>query len=308
MSPALKLAGFAVILALAFSAAALAGGTFDADAPQKAKPAAAHGEEDSQAEVGGAGHADAAAGGGAANDAHGAAGDAGHGGAADPVRGLSVAENGLRLVVAHESFERGARESLRFKIVDERGRAVSDFDVEHTKRMHVIVVRRDLTGFQHLHPKLDAAGNWTTPLRLREAGSYRVFTDFVRDGKAYTLASDVRVDGAARLTPLPKPTHMATSDGGYQVELDARVNAGEEATLPFEITRDGRPVKVEQYLGAGGHLVALREGDLAFLHVHPTGDGVSFDATFPTAGSYRLFLQFKHAGRVQTVGFTQEVA
>ena len=35
--------------------------------------------------------------------------------------------------------------------------------------------------------------------------------------------------------------------------------------------------------------------------------GVGFAATFPTAGRYRLFLQFKHEGRVQTVAFTQEV-
>ena len=75
----------------------------------------------------------------------------------------------------------------------------------------------------------------------------------------------------------------------------------------------------EPYLGAGGHLVALREGDLAFLHVHPADDdhggaptdehddSVGFAATFPTEGRYRLFLQFQHEGRVHTVAFTQEV-
>ncbi len=31
-------------------------------------------------------------------------------------------------------------------------------------------------------------------------------------------------------------------------------------------------------------------------------------ATFPTAGRYRLFLQFKTEGRVHTAEFTQEVA
>ena len=64
------------------------------------------------------------------------------------------------------------------------------------------------------------------------------------------------------------------------------------------------------HLGAGGHLVALREGDLAFLHVHPTGhggDAVAFAATFPTVGRYRLFLQFQHEGRAHTVAFTQVV-
>jgi cytochrome c-type biogenesis protein CcmF len=79
----------------------------------------------------------------------------------------------------------------------------------------------------------------------------------------------------------------------------------------FTVTKDGRPVATEPYLGADGHLVALREGDLAFLHVHPTdagGDAVGFEATFPTRGAYRLFLQFKVAGEVQTVAFTQEVS
>jgi hypothetical protein len=67
------------------------------------------------------------------------------------------------------------------------------------------------------------------------------------------------------------------------------------AELGYAITRDGKPVETEPYLGAGGHLVALREGDLAFLHVHPT------------EGRYRLFLQFKVDGRVETVAFTREV-
>ena len=83
-----------------------------------------------------------------------------------------------------------------------------------------------------------------------------------------------------------------------------------ETPLRFTVTKDGRPVQTEPYLGAGGHLVALREGDLAFLHVHPdrraTG-AIGFDATFPTPGRYRLFLQFKVDGTVQTVAFTQEV-
>ena len=55
---------------------------------------------------------------------------------------------------------------------------VRDFDVEHTKRMHVIVVRRDMTGFQHLHPTQRADGTWSVPVTLPDAGTYRVFADF----------------------------------------------------------------------------------------------------------------------------------
>jgi hypothetical protein len=186
---------------------------------------------------------------------------------------------------------------------------VRDFDVEHEKRMHLILARRDLTGFEHLHPEQDADGSWSTPVELADAGSYRLFADFSPDGENRTLAADLRVDGAADLRPLPAPRATAVSDGGYDVRLDAgHARPGEEADLRFTISRDGVPVQTERYLGAGGHLVALREGDMAFLHVHPmSDDDVRFAATFPTEGRYRLFLQFQHEGRVHTVAFTQEV-
>jgi hypothetical protein len=174
--------------------------------------------------------------------------------------------------------------------------------------MHLILARRDLTGFQHLHPTQDAEGAWSARVRLDEAGSYRLFADFSHDETARTLAADLRVDGAADLRALPAPRPTAVSDGGYDVRLDAgTARPGREADLRFTVTRGGEPVKTEPYLGAGGHLVALREGDMAFLHVHPADDGVRFAATFATAGRYRLFLQFQHEGRVQTVAFTREV-
>jgi hypothetical protein len=273
-----RLAGFAGALALLFGGGALAGELID-PAPPKTSEEKAMTEMDSE-----------------------------HGGAtAMAVRGLAVAEDGLRLVVSTPDFARGRTQQLRFRIVDERGATVRDFDVEHTKRMHLIVVRRDLTGFQHLHPRHGTDGWWSVPVRLDAAGSYRVFADFSHDGKPVTLASDLRVDGASELVPLPDPAPEASTDDGYTVRVDATsAHADKEETLRFTVLRDGKPVSVEPYLGANGHLVALREGDLAFLHVHPT-EGVQFESTFPTPGRYRLFLQFKHDGRVHTAAFTQEV-
>ncbi len=179
--------------------------------------------------------------------------------------------------------------------------------------MHLILARSDLTGFQHLHPKLGADGSWSTPVTVDEPGSYRVFADFKRDGTNQTLAGDLTVDGTAGLKPLPPPATTATADGGYRVSLAGRGSqAGRETALAFTITRGGRTVKTEPYLGAGGHLVALREGDLAFLHVHPAGgsDGraVRFETEFPTPDRYRLFLQFKDGGAVHTAAFTRNVA
>lgn len=285
------LAAAAAALAVLFLAGAGAGRLLDPAAPGAAT--AADGES--------AGHA-------AMGTEHGAAPGA------DPVRGLAVAEHGLRLVVVDPERTRGANNSLRFAIVDGEGEALTDFDQTHTKRMHLILARRDLTGFQHLHPEMAANGTWTVPLRLTAAGSYRLFADFSHAGEATTLATDLRVDGPADLVGLPAPAAVAQSDGGYRVRLDDEgARAGEPAGLRFTVSAGGRPVALQPYLGAGGHLVALREGDLAFLHVHPEGHGtgangeVGFEATFPTAGRYRLFLQFRVDGELQTVAFTEEV-
>jgi hypothetical protein len=50
--------------------------------------------------------------------------------------------------------------------------------------------------------------------------------------------------------------------------------------------------------------VALRGGDLAYLHVHADEEELLFEPAFPTPGAYRLFLQFSHAGEVHTAAFT----
>ena len=290
MSAPLRLGLFAAALALVFAASTVAGGAVGPE-PQ-AEPEPAH------AEAGDGGHAEAAGG------EHGAAGH--------EVRGLASAADGLRLVVERPELQRGREQRLAFRIDDDHGATGRHFDVGHTKRMHVIVARRDLTGFQHLHPSQRPDGTWEAPVTLRDAGSYRLFADFSRDGEPQTLATDLRVDGRADLRDLPAPAADAASDGGYGVELaSAPAHPGDEAELRFRITKDGAPVSTESYLGAGGHLVALREGDLAFLHVHPTNeagsDEIGFAATFPTEGRYRLFLQFQVGGEVQTVAFTQVV-
>jgi hypothetical protein len=288
MNAAARLAGFAGVLLLLFAGAAVAGGAIGPDRDGE-RPAAAHG------------------------GGHGATGaEAG----VDSVRGLAVSAGGLALALEQTELPRGRASELSFGIVDAGGRRVRDFEVGHEKRMHLIVVRRDGKGFQHLHPELGADGIWRVRLTLPDAGAYRVFADFKRGGKARTLAADLAVDGDADYGPLPAPATTADAGGGYEVRLDAgRVRAGHDAELRFTVSRDGRTVRTEPYLGAGGHLVALREGDLAYLHVHPGGhgdeghdDAVAFASEFPSAGRYRLFLQFKHEGRVRTAEFTHEVS
>ena len=120
--------------------------------------------------------------------------------------GLAVSENGVTLELDRTELPRGEATTLGFRILGEDGDPVRDFEVEQDKRMHLIVVRRDTQGFQHLHPRMDADGRWSTPITLPEAGSYRVFADFQREGEKATLGADLNVDGpVARSRCRPRP-------------------------------------------------------------------------------------------------------
>jgi hypothetical protein len=245
----------------------------------------------------------------------------------DPVRGLAATVDGLTLELATAQLSPGEPGQLRFQVVGEDGRVVRDFEVEHEKRLHLIVVRDDLRGFQHLHPRMSADGSWSTPVTLREPGSYRVFADFKHQGQNRTLARTVTVEGAAEPLPLPAPAGQATTATGYTVHLSESLGAG-SPVLSFHVARDGQGVELQDYLAAKGHLVALRKGDLAYVHTHPgsgggahaghggahaghgatPGGAVPFETAFPSRGRYRLFFQFKHEGRVHTAAFTHQVS
>ncbi|WP_084800391.1 heavy metal-binding domain-containing protein, partial [Promicromonospora kroppenstedtii] len=256
---------------------------------------------------------DAAAGGAHGQDAgtHAAGAD----GAPAQVRGLSLEQDGLLLSPVSVPDETGERGTLSFSVLDTDGAAVTGFETEHDKELHLIVVRSDGEQFRHVHPAMSADGVWSIPWTWAEAGSYRVFADFVPEATGENVTLSRAVDVAGRVTPRP-PVAVSASDttGGYTATLAGKLSATGESTLTATVTKDGEPVTdLEPYLGAYGHLVALRAGDLAYLHVHPEGDepgpgsvsgpDVAFMTQAPTPGRYLLYLDFKVDGDVHTARF-----
>jgi hypothetical protein len=222
-------------------------------------------------------------------------------------QGLAIEADGNRLQLLTPALDAGRPQRVAFRILDNQGRPITHFELEHTKRMHMIIVRRDFQDFQHIHPRMSADGTWSVITGPLEPGAYRVFADFAANGVMHVLGDDLFVPGAMTPEPLPKPTPTATA-GPYTVRLQApALRAGQEKTLDFTVTRNGHPAKLGTYLGAAGHLVILRAGDLAYLHEHAEGGRLSFNSILPSAGSYRAFLQFSAGGQVRTAAFTIEV-
>ncbi|WP_309113280.1 hypothetical protein [Saccharothrix sp.] len=298
MNTAAKLSAYGVALALVATGAWAVGsavGPLSAEQAPEA-PAGGHGTE-------AAGHGDTHSGTVAE-------------GTQDLPKGLASTRGGYTLAPTATTLPAGTS-PLSFRILGPDGHAVTSFEVEHDKKMHLIVVRRDTAGYQHVHPEMAADGTWSVPVTLPAGGTYRVFADFKPTGAAATtLGADVSVAGA--FEPKANAATRVAEVDGYQVRLDGDLVAGKSSPVKLTVSKDGKPVTdLQPYLAAYGHLVALRQSDLAYLHVHPEGspgDGktapgpeIAFVTEVPSEDTYRLFLDFQHGGVVRTAEFTVEV-
>ena len=224
--------------------------------------------------------------------------------------GLASTSDGYTFVPDTTTLGSG---TFAFRITGPDGVPVTAFDQVHDRQLHLVVVRRDATGFQHVHPERDAAGTWRVPLTVPAGGVYRAFADFTpTGGPETTLGVDLFAPGDFQ--PVAQAPSRTSTVDGYTVTLDGELVPGATSPLRLNVTRDGAPVTdLQPYLGAYGHLVALRGGDLAYLHVHPgstatSGPVVGFDAEVPSAGTYRMFFDFQVGGVVRTADFTVTTA
>ncbi|MBO0812026.1 MAG: heavy-metal-associated domain-containing protein [Microlunatus sp.] len=307
MQPATRLASFAGGLALIFVAAAVAAGAI---VPSSVADSWTSSANRSGTEHTGDPMHDSTAHSGDHARGH---SDARH--AATAPQGVALERGGYRLADLNAPATVGRRGALTFRILDADSRPVVTYTRTHEKDLHLIVVRSDGAGFRHLHPTLDDTGRWSVPLTWPTAGSYRVYADFTAAGArtGVTLSRSVEVAGQYR-PDLPAEPSRTSSVDGFDVTLSGQLEAGAEADLTITVSRDGQPVTTGQpYLGAFGHLVVLRQGDLAFLHVHPqgaeptpgrlSGPEIDFMTDVPTPGRYLLYLDFRVDDQVHTATF-----
>ena len=233
--------------------------------------------------------------------------------------GTSASSGGYTLRLATASLAPRTPTTLTFRILGPDGMPVTDFVVEQTKKLHLYLIRTDLTGFQHVHPTMATDGTWSIRARFGTAGAYRLVADFTvkRDAQDVThvLGSPLTVTGAWQPQPTPAPASTVEVDG-FTVTAIGTLKAGTESPLAIRITRGGAPVTdLQPYLGVWAHLSAFRAGTLAFAHLHPTEQPMSgmsmanpeplqVQAELPTLGTYRVYVQFQIAGVLHTAALT----
>lgn len=230
-------------------------------------------------------------------------------------------------------LEAQTNNKYQFTILDSNDQPIKNFDTVHEKMMHVIVVRKDLTDFQHIHPTFDQqTGVWTLDsLSFPNNGPYRIFADFT--------PSDAKPDSNGAKTPITVYEDVLVGDqskyqaqkigdttdsktfGDYGVLLQTKpmiVSAGATTTLEYlfmdtKKAGDQAVTDFEPYLGSIGHAIVLSE-NLDFIHAHAMDDPVlnkrgivDFMFTPAKQGKYKIFAQFKRQGQVFTTDFVLPV-
>lgn len=213
-----------------------------------------------------------------------------------PAGGLLIADDGYRLVPESRTLDPGR---FVLAVLGPDGDRLVDYELLHQRELHLIVASRDLRSYVHLHPERVRDGRWQVTVPDLAPGAYRAFADFrPGGGEQITLGVDMWVPGTPSFEgPLSPVDAVPVDDLEVAMVLDA-------GTATLTVRRGTEIVTTEPYLGAAGHLVALRDGDLAYLHVHPLDSEpagpVRFALDVPSAGTYAVFFEFKADGEVRT--------
>ncbi len=206
-------------------------------------------------------------------------------------------------------------------------------DVMHEKKIHLIVVSKDLTEFHHVHPVeqadgsfeltlLDAAtpykdGDYNNELKLTHGGDYHFYVDYVPYGaKHRTEKIDVSVAGNSIPAKTFAIEKLKSTVDGYEIELQPEgglfYNQG-ETHINVIVRKEGKEIpdsSLDSYLSAKAHVVMIETTEKSFLHLHPESENnrVHLHAEFGKVGMHRAWVQFMHKGVLHTADFLVKVS
>ena len=202
--------------------------------------------------------------------------------------------------------------------------AVSRFDEMHERLLHLFIVSRDLSFFDHLHPEPAKNGGFDVAMTFPKAGAYRLVADLLPTGAMpQTLQDTIVTTGAVAPGAASPPTFAAevleATEAGVRARLvpaNARVGADAHVVIELADAKSGEPVAdLEPYLGAWGHMLLSSADQSDIVHSHPLieetaagGPRITFQTLFARPGWYRVWTQVQRRGRLLTFGFTVRVA
>ena len=211
--------------------------------------------------------------------------------------------------------------------------AIRSYQVEMTKKLHMIIVSDDFKVFLHEHPTLAPDGHLTLTQEFPARGTYLIYADGLPNQLNHQVFR-FRVNvGTPSVSSSPRklpPTGMGVAAGPYEVDLSSvHLHSGMMSMLDISILKNGKPATdLHPYLGVPGHAVFLNAQDLSYVHVHPMAmdqmgqmdmsamDQPAMPENGPSPsemmlhialhepGTYKLWLQFRGGTQLYVAEFT----
>ena len=246
-------------------------------------------------------------------------------------------DNGLTYKMEYTStpaeLNTGTAATLSFKpkVAGKESEAVA-LDLQHEKKIHLIVVSDDLSYFEHIHPEYQTDGSYQIKVlgkndaysngtgkhetKFEQGGDYFLFADYKPSGGAHQVEKvPFKVNGPSKTPETFTNEKLAGTSGNYSVTLNVtggKFVSGSPLHITGTISKDGQPIdanSLENYLGAKAHMVVLSIDDKEYLHVHPdvANGKLDLNTTFKKPGIYRGWIQFNGDGQIHTTDFTLKV-
>jgi hypothetical protein len=205
-------------------------------------------------------------------------------------------------------------------------------DIQHDKKLHLIIVSKDLSYFDHIHPEFQSSGSYdiavlpkgkdyskgafASETKFVQGGDYVLFADYLPSGATHQLERiELNVAGTPYQARTFKDEKLVSTVDGFEVSL---VPEGgkflSKGTIHISgiVKKNGKEVPADQfenYLAAKAHVVMISEDTQNYLHVHPeVVDGrLDLHTEFGKTGIFRGWLQFQTDGKVHTADFVVKV-
>ena len=230
--------------------------------------------------------------------------------------GLTSSSFGYRLSLPDPTADPGKDQFVEFRLTGPDGKGVSRLTETEGAGLHLVAIRSDLTGYQHIYPEQNEGASWWAALDLTP-GTWHIVVEFRPAAllRQIVLGTELTVGGRVQSGRPVAPSDRVTV-GRYVATLSGGLSTYGDKQLAVEVTQDGQPVTdLVPAHGTLGHAVLIRPSDLGYAHLHAdpvlktnTDPRITFSGPVPETGTFLLFAEFTRGFNTYVATFTVTVA